>query len=83
MQMNDQIDVLIKAGWRVLQSDFSEVAFGRWRKEALECVTLLYGPDHPYTDYFKSRIPEPEPGNVLAGVGVLTAAGLGALAGRA
>ncbi len=79
MPMNSQIDTLIEAGWQVLESNFSEAAFRKWRKEALKEVALLYGADHVYTDYFQTRVEESEAGNVLADIGVLTAAGLSAV----
>ena len=78
MAVDSQIDALIGVGWRVLECDFNEVAFGIWRKEALKCVTLLCGQDHPYTVHFMTGIPKAEPRDVLTDVGVLTAAGLSA-----
>ena len=82
MPINTQINALIEAGWRVLESDFSEAAFRNWRKEALNCLTLLSGEDHPYTDHFRRSMVKPDVRNVLSGVGVLTAAGLGGSAGK-
>ncbi len=49
------LDNLIEAGWNVLKTNFDEVAIEKWRKEALDCVAELAGPDHPYTVYFKAR----------------------------
>ena len=74
--MNNRIDALIEAGRRVLESDFCEVAFENWRTEALACLTLLNGADHPYTEYFRSKILQRDSKHVLGGVGVLSAAGL-------
>ena len=81
MPMNRQIDALIEAGWQVLESNFSEAAFRKWRKEALKEVALLCGAGHVYTDYFQTRVEKSETGNVLADIGVLTAAGLSAASG--
>lgn len=52
----NKIDTLIRAGWRVLNTDFSEKAFNEWRKEALECVVALCGESHPYKEYFQNNI---------------------------
>jgi len=73
MLLEKRIDDLIKAGWRVLASDFSEVAFEEWRKQALSCLTCLCGAEHAYTEYFRIKILKADPSNVLTGVGVLTA----------
>ncbi len=69
-----QIDAVIIAGWRVLESGFSETAFQEWRKKALDCVIALCGESHPYTDYFKSGVREARPLCLLTGVGLLGAA---------
>lgn len=82
MSPEQQIDALIDAGWRVIESDFSEAAFEKWRKEALRCLISLCGPDHPYTDFFKGKVLETLMMSVHTGVGVLTAARLGDFAGR-
>ena len=74
MPVEQELDSLIEAGWLVLKTDFSEVAFEEWRKEALKCVTLLCEPDHLYADYFRNKISEANIRNTLAGVGVLEAA---------
>ena len=74
MLPKQEINSLIDAGWRVIESDFSEEAFIKWRKEALKCLTLLCGPQHPYTDLFESKILEAARKDILVGVGVLTAA---------
>lgn len=77
------INALIESGWRVLDSDFSEIAFGKWRQEVVKCLTMVCGADHPYTHYFRFRILKPEMTSILAGVGMLEAAGLHGLAKNA
>ncbi|MGO9565947.1 MAG: hypothetical protein ACLP5H_00255 [Desulfomonilaceae bacterium] len=74
MSVEQQIDSLVKAGWIILNNNFSEVAFEKWRKEALKCLTSLCGPDHPYTEYFKNIIFEEKIRRMLVGVCVLEAA---------
>jgi hypothetical protein len=69
-----QIDDLIEAGWYVLESDFDPVAFVNWRQKALNCLKILLGPDHPYTEYFKDFVTEAEKCQLLTGTGILTAA---------
>ncbi len=70
----NKIDTLIKAGWRVLNTYFSEKAFNDWRKEALECVVALCGESHPYKEYFQNNVQKDLTTSVLTGVGLLTAA---------
>jgi hypothetical protein len=71
-----QLDALIQAGWHVFESDFDHKAFLRWRKQAYECVSLLVGADHPYTEHLRLNIKDAEPSCLLTDVGVLTAAKL-------
>ncbi len=49
MCVEQRIDDLIEAGWGVLHSDFDPVAFQRWRRKAVDCITAVVGPDHVYT----------------------------------
>ncbi len=74
MQLERQIDELIKAGWGVVDSDFDPVAFQHWRLKAFECLTAMFGPDHVYTKYFEQFVQREERTNVLAAGGVLVAA---------
>lgn len=72
--MDKAIDDLIEAGWEVLNSDFDEFAFMNWRRQALDYITGLAGPDHPYAQYFKSLVAKTEQISLLAGTGILVAA---------
>jgi len=74
MKIEDQIDELIKAGWRVVDSDFDPVAFDHWRLKAFDCLTAMVGPDHAYTKYFEQFVKQEDKTNVLAAGGVLSAA---------
>jgi hypothetical protein len=74
MQIERQIDELIKAGWDVLDSDFDPIAFQHWRLKAYECLRSMCGPDHVYTKYFEQFVQQSEKTNVLAAGGVLVAA---------
>jgi hypothetical protein len=72
--MEEVIDDLIEAGWAVLNSDFDQLAFMNWRRRALDCITGLGGPDHPYAQYFKSLVEESGQISLLTGTGILVAA---------
>ena len=72
--VENKIDAVIVAGWRVLENDFSESSFQEWRKRAFDCVVALCGESHPYADYFKSGVQKARKFSVLTGVGLLTAA---------
>jgi len=69
-----QYDELIKAAWNVIESDFDQGAFLRWRKQALDFLTFMMGPDHPYTLLFGDYVKQAEALSVLAGKGLLVAA---------
>jgi hypothetical protein len=72
-----ELDALIRAGWRVLETDFDETAFLRWRTRAYECLEALVGPHHVYTEHFRINMSEPELITILSGVGILGAATIG------
>ena len=74
MVLEKQIDTLIDAGWKVLESDFSEQAFRNWREKAYGCLAALLGKSHPYTKHFEHNSGFTKRTNILGGVGVLTAA---------
>ncbi len=74
-----QIDALIEAGWHVLESDFDETAFRYWRRTACECLEALLGPEHTYTEHFRYKMRQLDATTLLSGVGVLSAASLGAM----
>jgi hypothetical protein len=72
-----ELDTLIRAGWQVLETDFDEAAFLRWRKRAYECLEALVGPHHVYTEHFRINMSDPELITILSGVGILGAATIG------
>jgi hypothetical protein len=74
VELKKQIESLIEAGRNALQRGFEERAFLMWRQRAIDCLAVLFGKDHHYTHYFKTRIVRAEAIDILAGVGVLTAA---------
>ena len=67
------LDSLIDAGWVVLYKEFDSTAFRKWKSQALACLTKLLGPDHSYTQSFKSHVQNAEELSVLIGGGILTA----------
>jgi len=74
MTIEDRIDRLIDAGWRVLASDYDPTAFQNWRSEAYDCLNGLLGPGHTYTQYFQDFVRKQNKVTILAGEGILTAA---------
>lgn len=74
MIFEKRIDDLIEAGWQVLENDFDEAAFQRWRTEAFKFLSAVLGSEHTYTQYFKRYVRELESSEVLTGGGILAAA---------
>lgn len=70
MCVNKALDDLIEAGWQVIYSDFDPEAFAQWRKRALNCVAILMGEDHPYTQFFDEFVSRD---SLLTGTGILEA----------
>lgn len=82
MSSEQALDDLIKAGWSVIESNFEPDAFLNWRKRALDCVTILVGPDHPYARYFDAFVVKEAMTSLLAGAGILEAAREQVVAGK-
>ena len=74
MEIEYQIDELVKAGWRVVESDFDPLAFQNWRLQAFKCLNAMFGSDHFYTKYFEQFVQQGDRVNVLAAGGVLATA---------
>ena len=58
MPIERLIDELIDAGWTVIETDFDEKAFARWRQSAYDCVAALLAPDHPCLRFFRDHVKE-------------------------
>jgi len=69
-----RIDDLIEAAWNVIDEEFDVRAMYQWKKKAFEFLADEFGPDHYYTQYFKSHVTKMERQNLLTGGGILTAA---------
>ena len=76
MDSKRQIESLIETGWDVIRTDVDPRPFNAWRQRALDCLSGLLGNDHAYTRYFSTRILRANETDLLAGLGVLTAASL-------
>jgi hypothetical protein len=74
MKIEHQIDELIKAGWKVVESDFDPLVFQHWRLQAFKCINAMLGSDHFYTKYFEQLVQQGDRVNVLAAGGVLATA---------
>ncbi len=74
MSVEKRIDDLIEAGWGALDSDFDPVAFQRWRRRALDCLTAAVGRDHVYTRHFERFVREEGEADILIASGILSAA---------
>jgi len=73
MLVNKPIDDLIEAGWHVLDSDFDDMAYLHWKKQALHCFSALLGPDHQYTKDFRNYVKQAEKKNARTVTGDSTA----------
>ncbi|MBM3302314.1 MAG: hypothetical protein FJY85_20475 [Deltaproteobacteria bacterium] len=55
LPLDRQLDNLIEAGWQVIESDYDIRAFCQWRKEVVNCLIALLGPDDRRTRIFEQR----------------------------
>lgn len=72
MGVEGRIDRLIEAGWYVLDSGFDPRAFANWRREALNCVAALVGPDHTSTRHFRNSVESAKKTDLMTVPGALT-----------
>ncbi len=75
MQAEHTIDNFMQLGWRILHSSKDEAAFAQWKTRALEYLMALLGPEHVYCVRLRSAIKETGTCGLLAGIGILAAAG--------
>lgn len=73
MSLESNLERLIVMAWKVIESDFDQSAFVKWRHQAFECIQSLVGSEHPYTLHFRSFAENAERQSVLAGNGLLVA----------
>lgn len=71
MPIERLIDELIDAGWTVIETDFDEKAFARWRQSAYNCVAALLAPDHPCLRLFQDHVRDADAMSLLTGGGIL------------
>lgn len=75
MQAEHTIDNFMQLGWRILHSSKDEATFAQWKTRALEYLMAILGPDHAYCVRLRSVIEETGTCGLLAGIGILAAAG--------
>ena|SRR5208337_5177152 len=75
MHAEHTIDNFMELGWHILDTSRDEAAFVQWKTRALEYLTALLGPDHVYCVRLRGIIGETGTYGLLAGIGILAAAG--------
>ncbi len=75
MYAEHPIDNFMEQGWHILDTSRDEAAFVQWKTRALQCLKALLGPDHVYCVRLRGIIEETGTYGLLAGIGILAAAG--------
>ncbi len=70
---DDAFSALVEAGYELVESDFDEMTFKKWRQKAIDCISSLLGPDHPYTRSFSEHVRRHDPNNLFLGRGLIDA----------
>jgi len=68
------IDSLIESAWSIVNGDPDTKGFLPWREKCVDCLSLLMGSDHYYTEYFQNLVQHADHLSVLAAGGILNAA---------
>ncbi len=71
MYIEKQIDDLIETGLSHIDARFDPVAFQLWRKRCVSCLSVLLGPDHICTRFFRRHLQGASRNNFVVGVGIL------------
>ncbi|MGC8603820.1 MAG: hypothetical protein ACP5VS_09045 [Desulfomonilaceae bacterium] len=56
LSYDQALDNLIELGYEVVDSDFDQIAFRKWRLQAIDCINKLLGPEHPYAKSFLDHV---------------------------
>lgn len=64
---------LIEAGYQVVDSDFDEITFKKWRQKAIACISSLLGAEHPYTRSFSEYVRNCDLNSLFLGRGLVDA----------
>jgi len=75
MQAEHTINNFMELGWHILDTSRDEATFAQWKTRALDYLTTRLGPDHVYCSRLRSIIQETGTCGLLAGIGILAAAG--------
>ena len=75
MHAEHTINNFMELGWHILDTSRDEAAFAQWKTRALDYLTTLLGPDHVYCVRLRRIVGETGTRGLLAGIGILAAAG--------
>lgn len=65
---------LMEASRIVLHCGCKAPCFEEWRRDAFNCLSALFGPDPPYTRFFRDGPASTDIGSLIAGAHVIKAA---------
>jgi hypothetical protein len=74
MQAHQRIEDLIEAGRCILDASRAHDASAQWKAQALDCLTLLFGPNHVYVSYLRESFGRGGSLGILSATGILDAA---------
>ncbi|MGC8660244.1 MAG: hypothetical protein ACP5U1_14355 [Desulfomonilaceae bacterium] len=64
---------LLEAGYQVVDTDFDDMAFKKWRQRAIDCMAALLGAEHPYVRSFSEYVRRHDFGSLFLGKGLVYA----------
>lgn len=74
MQADQRIEELIEAGRCIVDASPGDRSSAQWKAQALNCLTLLLGPDHVYVAYLRESLGRTGSLGILSATGILDAA---------
>ena len=70
---DEAFEALVEAGYQVVETDFDENSFRKWRQKAINCIAALLGAEHPYTRSFSEHVLRRDLNSLFLGRGLVYA----------
>ncbi len=70
---DEAFEALVEAGYQVVDTDFDEMAFRKWRQKAIDCIAVLLGAEHPYVRSFSEHVRRRDFNSLFLGRGLVSA----------
>ena len=71
LSVDEAFEALIKAAHQVIDTNFDEIAFKKWRHKAIHYIAVLLGAEHPYARSFSEHVQRRDLSSLFLGRGLV------------